>query len=116
MLLVNHPDIVLVQGPGVLPNHTFTVLLEILIPHIMLSESKDAADAHILGCHLGNMLIIHITITNDFLCKKNTFPDFCITQIGAFPYWDFLGLLVWWSGDLIETYCGKKNAVAICSK
>ena len=60
-------------------NHTFTVLLEILIPHIMLSESKDATDAHILGGHLGNMLI---TIPNAFLCKKNIFPDFCITQIG----------------------------------
>ena len=35
---------------------------------IMLSESKDAADAHILGGHLGNMLIMHITIPNTFLC------------------------------------------------
>ena len=70
MLLVNHPDIVLVQGPEVLPNHTFTVLLEILIPHIMLSESKYAAEAHILGGHLGNMLSIHIIILNALLCKK----------------------------------------------
>ena len=47
----------------------------------MLSESKDAADAHTLVGHLGNMLIIHITIPSAFLCKKNTFLDFCITQI-----------------------------------
>ena len=37
----------------------------------MLSESKDAADAPTLGDHLGNMLIIHITIPNAFLCKTD---------------------------------------------
>ena len=53
-LQVNHPDIVLVQGPEVLSKHAFSAILEILIPHI---RSKDAADAHMLGGHLGNMLI-----------------------------------------------------------
>ncbi len=84
----------------------------------MLSESKYAAEAHILGGHLGNMLSIHIIILNALLCKKKKFQIFFITQIGhlrakiqlyskllkfsghfglcklgAFPYWDFLGLL-----------------------
>ena len=93
----------------------------------------------ILGGHLGNMLIsnsCYYTLYHPkcLIVLKITFPDFGITQIGdiqqmieigghfglcklgAFPYWDFLGLLVWCSGDIIETHCGKKNSVAICSK
>ena len=26
----------------------------------------------------------------------------------CFPYWDFLGLLIWCSGDLIETHGAKQ--------
>ena len=80
----------LVQGPEVLPKHIFIVIqeiLDILIPH-MLSESEDAAGAHILGRHLGKMLIRLITIANAFLCKKNTFPEFLITKIGHFESHD----------------------------
>ena len=90
----------------------------------------------ILGGHLGNMLISHscyiklFTIPNAFLCQKTPFqileslesaiqePIYCkllkfgghfgLCKLGTFPYWDFLGLLVWCSGDLIETHSGKK--------
>ena len=41
---------------------------------------------------------------------------FGLCKLGGVSYWDSLGLLVWCSGDFIETHYGKKNSVTICSK
>ena len=40
MLLVNHADIMLVQGPDVLPKHKFSIILEIVFAYICYPTAK----------------------------------------------------------------------------
>ena len=134
----------LVQCPEVMSTHIFSVILEILVTQIGYHGVYiPMQQMLILGGHLGNMLISHLSYYTLYhpkrlLVSKNTFPDFEITRIGHlraemqqiidiwWPFWimqircfPILGFLrtfsmVFWGRHRNSLW--QKNYVTICSK